>query len=83
MGTGLGMEQQANREEATIQIANEFAFVLVRKVHTTEGERVEVEAPRIGRKILLDPSELETISWQDTETFSEFLADPFGPIDTQ
>jgi hypothetical protein len=56
------------REEA-IEIANEFAFVNVRKVHTRNGERLEIESPRRARLIRLDPLELEAIACQDDESF--------------
>jgi hypothetical protein len=45
-----------------IQISNEFALVNVCKVHTPNGERLEIEAPRRNTLIRLDPLELETIA---------------------
>ena len=50
------------RGEDPVEIANEFAFVRVRKVHTRNGERLEIQAPRRGTLIRLDPLELETIA---------------------
>lgn len=50
------------RGEDPVEIANEFAFVRVRKVHTRNGERLEIEAPRRRTLIRLDPLELETIA---------------------
>lgn len=64
----------------TVTISNEFAHVLVRKVWTRNGERLEIVAPKMGRQIRLDPIELESLTWQTTETFSGFLEQPFGPI---
>ncbi len=61
------------------EIANEFSFVRVRVVHTRNGVRLEIAAPRLSRAIRLDPIELETLTWQTHETFSRFLATPFGP----
>ena len=61
------------------EIANEFATVLVRKVHTRNGVRLEIFAPKLGYRILLDPLELESLTWQSSETFSKFLETPFGP----
>lgn len=66
------------RYEDTIEIANEFALVHVRKVHTPNGERLEIEAPRRGGKLIrLDPLELESIACHDDETFlgSEVVAE--------
>jgi hypothetical protein len=57
------------RREQPIEIANEFAFVNVRKVHTRNGERLEIESPRRGRLIRLDPLELESIACHDDESF--------------
>lgn len=61
------------------ELANEFAFVQVRVVHTRNGIRLEILAPKLGRAIRLDPVELETLTWQTHQTFSEFLRTPFGP----
>jgi len=57
-----------HREEP-IEVANEFALVNVRKVHTRNGERLEIESPRRGRLIRLDPLELEAIACEDDESF--------------
>lgn len=61
-----------------VQIANEFALVRVRKVYTRNGERLEIEAPKLGLRIRLDALELESLTWQTTDTFSKFLETPFG-----
>jgi len=62
-----------------IELANEYATVTVRKVYTRNGVRLEIVAPRLGRGIRLDPVELETLTWQSHETFSQWLRTPFGP----
>ena len=61
-----------------IDIANEFAHVKVAKVWTRNGERLEISSPRLNRVIRLDPLELESLTWQTTDTFSKFLETPFG-----
>jgi hypothetical protein len=66
-------------EEGYIEIANEFALARVRKVRTRNGERLEISAPKQDSKILLDPLQLESLTWQTPETFAEFLTEPFGP----
>jgi hypothetical protein len=48
-------------------------------VHTRNGERLEIEAPRRGFKIRLDAVELESLTWQTSETFSGFLRSSIGP----
>lgn len=65
-------------DEPTV-IANEFAEVLVRRVRTRNGVRLEIRSPRMDRSIRLDALELESLTWQDPEVFSGFLEDPFGP----
>lgn len=65
--------------EEPFELANEYAMVTVRKVYTRNGVRLEIVAPRLGRGIRLDPVELETLTWQSHETFSQWLRTPFGP----
>jgi hypothetical protein len=62
-----------------VEVANEFAQVSVCKVLTRNGERLEIRSPKLGRCIRLDPLELESLTWQTTETFARFLEEPFGP----
>ena len=63
----------------TIELANEYAMVRVRQVHTRNGTRLEITAPRLARAIRLCPLELESLTWQSHEVFSGFLETPFGP----
>jgi len=62
-----------------LELANEYAAVQVRKVQTRQGVRLEIVAPRLGRGIRLCPLELEALTWQSHELFSELLQTPFGP----
>jgi hypothetical protein len=62
-----------------LTVANEFAVTTVQKVLTRNGERLEIYAPKLRRRILLDAVELESLSWQTHETFSKILEAPFGP----
>ena len=62
-----------------IELRNEFASVTVELVHTRNGERLRIFSPRVGREILLDPVELESLTWQDHALFTSFLQqDPDG-----
>lgn len=72
-------EVEGQEGEETLELANEYAAVVVRKVHTHNGVRLEIVAPRLGRGIRLCPLELETLTWQEHATFSKFLETPFGP----
>jgi hypothetical protein len=64
-----------------IEIANEFAAVVVQRVETRNGVRLRIESARLQRAIDLDPLELESLTWQSHELFSSFLTHPFGPED--
>lgn len=60
-------------------LSNEFATVVVRKIDTRNGQRIEIESPKLSRSIRLDPLELESLTWQEHGVFSEMLETPFGP----
>ena len=59
-----------------MELSNEFASVRVELVQTRNGERLRIFAPRVGREILLDPVELESLTWQSHELFTTFLERP-------
>lgn len=63
----------------SVEIGNEFSLVRVRKVLTRNGERLEIVSVKLGSGIRLDALELESISWQPHDTFTQFLETPFGP----
>jgi hypothetical protein len=67
-----GTDASELRREEAIEIANEFAAVYVRKVHTRNGERLEIEAYRRGQLIRLDPLELEALACRDDQGFVGF-----------
>jgi hypothetical protein len=56
-------------------VANEFAFVNVRKVLTRNGERLEISAPKLDFRVLLDPVQLEALTWQTPESLSRLLTE--------
>ncbi len=62
-----------------IEIANEFATVRVRKLQTRNGARLAIRSDKLDYEIHLDALELESLSWQTSETFSRMLNTPFGP----
>lgn len=67
------------RDVTEIEIANEFARVVVSKVHMHNGERLRIHSPASDRTIDLCPLELESLTWQSPEMFSGLLQFPFGP----
>jgi hypothetical protein len=73
------LEHDVHQVGDAVEVGNEFAFVRVRKLATRNGERLEIAAPKLGYVIRLDAIELESLTWQTTETFTRFLETPFGP----
>lgn len=57
-----------------IQIANEFADVVVRKVDTRNGVRLEIWSPRRGTCVRFDAVALDCLSYQEPEFISDLLS---------
>ncbi len=72
---GAEVEPEAEYTE----FANEFAYTLVRKVRVRGGARLEIFAPKLGYRILLDPPLLESLTWQTPDTLSKLIEEPYGP----
>lgn len=70
---------QNDGEDPVIQISNEFTVVRVSYTQTGNGERVVISSPRLGFQVELDPLQLESLTWQKPELFSELLKSPYGP----
>ncbi|MEM0374205.1 MAG: hypothetical protein QXV69_09565 [Sulfolobaceae archaeon] len=62
-----------NNEEGYIELKNEYAYVLIRKVKTANGERLEIFSPNFSLRKFLDPLELEAILVMDHENFYEYI----------
>ena len=77
----MAAEEHHHTDDPPIRISNEFADIWIRKVYTRNGERLEINAHRRGYRILLDAVELESLTWQTADTFSEFLRASVGPDD--
>lgn len=56
-----------------LELSNEFAQVVLRRVRTRNGVRLEIRSPRLGRAARLCPLPLESLTCQDERTFSRFL----------
>jgi hypothetical protein len=65
--------------EPVIRLANEFAEVVVERVQTRNGVRLRISVPSSGHQILLCPLELEALTWQEHELFTQLLQMPNGP----
>lgn len=56
-----------------ITVANEFADVVIRKVETHNGVRLEIWSPRRGTRVRLDAVALDCLSFQEPELITELL----------
>lgn len=63
-----------------MRIGNEFSEVEIRVVNTRNGVRLLVQAPKSGQWVTLDPLELESLTWQSSETFSAMVGSPYEPL---
>jgi len=66
-------------EPEPIVISNEFATVVVRKVRTRNGERLEIRSAGADRSIRLDAIALEALTWSDPLAVGQGLETPLGP----
>lgn len=64
----------------TIVVANEFAEIRVRRAPSRNGDRLLIESPRTGGRVVLCPLELQALTWQGTATFTAMLAKPWEPL---
>jgi len=62
-----------------IRLGNEFSEVVVAPVQTRNGVRLRISVPASGHQIDLCPLELEALTWQDHEFFTNLLSTPHGP----
>ncbi len=61
-------------------VTNEFASVLVRKVRTRNGERLEIKSlGETEHSIRLDALALEALTWSDALQVGQALSTPLGP----
>jgi len=74
----LGRIPTVEMAQDEFELSNEFATVKLRTVETRHGTRLEISSPELERSIRLSPIELESLTWQDHETFTEFLKTPYG-----
>jgi len=59
--------------DGPIVIANEFADVVVRKVETRNGVRLEIYSPRRGACIRYDAVALDVLSYQEPQFITDLL----------
>jgi hypothetical protein len=60
--------------DGPIVIANEFADVVVRRVETRNGMRLDIWSPRRGSRVLLDAVALDCLTFQEPELITQLLS---------
>jgi len=74
----LAQDPTVRPDGEPIGIANEFTGVVVQKMLTRNGERLQVTVPKSGYRILLDAMQLEIISTLTPEAFTDLIARRLG-----
>lgn len=62
-----------------VQIANEYATILLQPLETTAGPRLDVRSQKLGYGCRLSPAELAVVARERPGFFSELLRTPLGP----
>ncbi|MFD0772783.1 hypothetical protein ACFQZ2_02480 [Streptomonospora algeriensis] len=65
--------------EGPIVVANEFVDVVVRRVETRNGVRLEIWSPRHNTCVRFDAVALDCLSYQEPEFITSLLARKPGP----
>ncbi|WP_224404029.1 hypothetical protein [Pseudonocardia sp. ICBG1034] len=73
-------ELKAHQTGDSLSVGNEFSEIRVSRVETRNGARVLIEAPKSGQWVALCPLEVEALTWQNADTFSAMIGNPFGPL---
>jgi hypothetical protein len=80
-------EAARSLEDATVAeefvIRNEFAYVVIRKVISRAGERMQITSPFFQTTVFLDALDLEGLSWQKPDFFSRALQGSQGPVEDE
>lgn len=71
------------RSAPAISLGNEFAEIRVSRVDTRNGSRLLIESTRTGKWVALCPLELESLTWQGPQTFSELIGHPMHSLFTE
>lgn len=67
-----------SNQNHSLNIANEFAYIQVRKIVTKNGELLEIESKKNQSKITLDAMQLEALTLLKPEDFSKFFEIYYG-----
>jgi hypothetical protein len=86
-GSGMSLdplhfpEHEIEPDSDWLEVGNEFANVLVRRVRTRNGARLEIRSPKRELSVFLDATLLDALSWQTADSLSLLLESPLEPFD--
>jgi hypothetical protein len=72
-GALLGRVPDDGGVDGPLVVSNEFADVVITRVRTRNGVRLDIWSARRGTRVQLDAVELDCLSYQPKETFSELI----------
>ena len=76
-------EEEIEPDSDWVEIGNEFATVLTRRVRTRNGNRLQIRSPRRELSVFLDATLLDALTWQTAESMSLLLETPLEPFAKQ
>jgi hypothetical protein len=76
-------EEEVEPDSDWVEIGNEFATVLTRRVRTRNGNRLQIRSPRRELSVFLDATLLDALTWQTAESMSLLLETPLEPFAKQ
>lgn len=72
-GALLGTVPADGGRQGPVVISNEFVDVVVSRVRTRNGVRLDIWSPKRGTRVQLDAVALDCLSYQPPDVFSELL----------
>ena len=72
-------DARPDASDGELTITNEFTSVRVRKLHTRNGEVLEIQSLRVDHSVRLDALVLESLTWRSDKDLAKGLETPFGP----
>jgi hypothetical protein len=73
-------EHEIEPDSEWLEVGNEFASVLIRRVRTRNGARLEICSPKRELSIFLDATILDGLTWQSADSMSLLLETPLEPL---
>jgi hypothetical protein len=73
-------EHEVQPDSDWLEVGNEFASVLIRRVRTRNGARLQIRSPKRELSVFLDATILDGLTWQSADSMSLLLESPLEPL---